>query len=350
MPGHGGCYKSGTQILTAEGSVEIDLLQAGSEVVVLRNGQKVLERIKWIGFSKIDLSRHARVEDAAPIRFRPGAIADNQPVRDLFLSPEHCLIIDGLCVPAKYLVNGGTITSERNHEPFTYYHVELERHGILLAENTPAESYLDTGNRSVFENGDQPRQLHPAFIVNASSERWLTDACAPLVRMADQLEPIWRRLADRSEEMGVALPVAHVINEPDLHILADGQRIQPVSDRDSRYVFTVPAGTQSVTLASRFCIPADRMLPGQRDTRRLGVSVNWIAVRSGDQETILTADDPALQDGWNATEQAGTTMWRWTNGAAAIPWQTVTGPAVLTVRCTPMDQYPLHDETFALVA
>ena len=73
------------------------------------------------------------------------------PCETSSVSPEHCLIIDGLCVRAKLLVNGGSIVSERDRTHVTYYHVELERHGILLAENTPAESYLDTGNRSMFE-------------------------------------------------------------------------------------------------------------------------------------------------------------------------------------------------------
>jgi collagen type I/II/III/V/XI/XXIV/XXVII alpha len=36
----------------------------------------------------------------------------------------------------------------------TYFHVELPRHDVLLAEGLAAESYLDTGNRSVFANAD----------------------------------------------------------------------------------------------------------------------------------------------------------------------------------------------------
>ncbi len=345
-----GCYMNGTRISSAGEPVLVETLQAGSEVTVIRDGQAKLERVKWVGFSTVDLSRHAHVEDAAPIRLRPNAIADNQPTRDLFLSPEHCLIIDGLCVPAKLLVNGGTITSERDHAPFTYYHIELERHGILLAENALAESYLDTGNRSLFDNSDEPRQLHPSFTLNANAERWLTDACAPLIRDADQLEPIWRRLAERSAALGYEVPTPVTTEDPDLHILADGQRISPISDRASRYVFMVPAGTQSVTLASRFCIPADKMISHHRDTRRLGVRVDWIAIRADDNESILPADHPTLRDGWHDAEQSGSTMWRWTDGAATIPWENVAGMAMVTVRCTPVDQYPIHGEAAALVA
>ncbi len=38
------------------------------------------------------------------------------------------------------------------HDEVVFWHVELERHGILLAEGAPAESYLDTGNRRQFGN------------------------------------------------------------------------------------------------------------------------------------------------------------------------------------------------------
>ena len=71
---------------------------------------------------------------------------------------------------------------------------------------------------------------------------------------------------------------------------------------------------------------------------------------SDDAETILSADHPALQEGWNDAERSGAAMWRWTDGAATIPWDNITGSAVVTVRCTPVDQYPVYDETLALVA
>ncbi|MCU4159954.1 Hint domain-containing protein [Acidiphilium sp. AL] len=45
----------------------------------------------------------------------------------------------------------------------TYYHIELPHHAILYAEGTPAESYLETGNRDAFENGGAALLLHPDF-------------------------------------------------------------------------------------------------------------------------------------------------------------------------------------------
>jgi hypothetical protein len=340
----------GARIRAARGDVRIESITAGDEVVVIRDGHETMEPVKWVGSSRVDIARHRHAEDVAPVHIRKDAIADNQPAVDLLVSPEHCLIIDGRCVPAKLLVNGGSITSERDHAPFTYYHIELERHGILLAENTPAESYLDTGNRCWFDNADDPRQLHPVFEVNADSARWLTDACAPLVKIPEEADPIWRRLAERSEQIGFPLPSVQTVEGADLHIVADGRVIQPVSDGDARYIFAVPAGVKSVSLVSRFCIPADKMPPSQRDSRRLGVCVHWIAIRTDDGESILAADHPALQDGWNDPETVGKTIWRWTDGAANVPWDNVCGSAVLTVRCFPVDQYVVYDEQTRLVA
>ena len=50
-------------------------------------------------------------------------------------------------MPAALLVNGVTIMEECWLK-VVFYHVELDRHAVLFAENAPAESYLDTGIRS----------------------------------------------------------------------------------------------------------------------------------------------------------------------------------------------------------
>jgi len=56
----------------------------------------------------------------------------------------------------------------------TYYHVELDDHDLLLAEGLPVESYLDTGDRSNFENGGGPIALHPDFSTRrqATAHMW----------------------------------------------------------------------------------------------------------------------------------------------------------------------------------
>lgn len=344
------CYHAGTQILTAAGERAVETIERGDTVTVMRDGQFSEEVVRWTGSVRIDPSRHAHPELAAPIRVKAGALAANVPARDLLLSPEHCLILNDRCVPVKLLVNGASVVRECPTEPFTYHHIELEKHGILIAEGAPSESYLDTGNRGNFDNADGPNALHPVFEVNPTADRWKTDACAPLASVPDEVAPIWQSLANRAVELGMTIPMPKLVETPDLHLMVDGKRVQPTSDRNNRYVFMVPAGARSVTLASRFCIPADKMIPGMRDTRRLGVSVEWMAIRTATNEVILPADHPALTVGWNDAETDGATTWRWTNGAATIPWESVEGSAVLTVRSAPVAQYPVYDDKLRLVA
>src|SRR4051812_39192199 len=88
------CFMSGARIRAARGDVAVDMIAPGEAVVVIRDGRQSLEPVKWIGHSKVDMTRHAHPEQAAPIRFRAGAIAEGQPLRDLVVSPEHCLVMN----------------------------------------------------------------------------------------------------------------------------------------------------------------------------------------------------------------------------------------------------------------
>ena len=53
-------------------------------------------------------------------------------------------------IPAMNLVNGATI-ARASLDEVTLWHVELDSHDILVANNLPAESYLAMGNRGFFE-------------------------------------------------------------------------------------------------------------------------------------------------------------------------------------------------------
>jgi hypothetical protein len=46
----------------------------------------------------------------------------------------------------------------------TYVHVELETHAVLLAENCPAESFLDENCRNQFQNAAEFHELWAGHI------------------------------------------------------------------------------------------------------------------------------------------------------------------------------------------
>ena len=60
---------------------------------------------------------------------------------------------------------------------------------------------------------------------------------------------------------------------------------------------------------------------------------------------VIAADDPRLIGGWHHAEREGADLWRWTDGSAELPWNGVSGPAVVTVHCTTLTEYPIRDET-----
>lgn len=165
------CYAAGTRIATARGEVPVEDLQAGDTAILATGGTAP---IVWVG--------HWRTRRADPVRVVAGAFGPGLPARDLVLSPEHALFLDGHLIPVQALVNGVSVIREA-WERVTYYHVELDRHGVLLAEGLPAESYLDTGNRASFANGalvtlraDFGRGGEPAA------------SCAPLVLVGPVVE------------------------------------------------------------------------------------------------------------------------------------------------------------------
>jgi hypothetical protein len=279
------------------------------------------------------------------VRIRASAFADNVPHRDLLITQEHCLFADGRLVPARMLVNGSSIVLDQSIETFTYYHVELERHGILLAEGLPAESYLDTGNRGNFSNHASV-SIAPDFAVHAAHKDW-SEAAAPLATERAIVEPIWQRLNDRAAALGLAGSgdmTASTTDDSGLHLLtAAGDVLHPVRVRGEKHLFIVPARAGALTLRSRTFRPADSFGAYVDDRRALGVLVGEIVRTSGRQSqrfvAHLTADTLA---GWHRPESATA---RWTNGNATLPFNDDTAqPAVLEIRIMQTGPYKLETE------
>ena len=186
---HVPCFRAGTRIRTIEGDVTVETLREGSRVVT-SGGEAV--PVVWLGQREIDCRRHPYPEQVWPIRVRAGAIGPGLPARDLYLSPDHAVFVDGVLIPIKHLLNATSIAQVRT-ERVSYWHVELPRHDILLAEGLPAESYLDTGDRARFRNGGMVTTLHPDF----ASRIWDATGCAPLVVTGPAIAAVRRRLAAR---------------------------------------------------------------------------------------------------------------------------------------------------------
>lgn len=332
------CYAAGTAILTPDGEVAVETVQPGDVVMTSEAGRLVPKTVLWAGLREIDLAGHPKPASVAPIRFRQGALGRDLPHRDLLLSPDHCLFIDGGLVPAKLLVNGMTIVRDLNLTTVRYHHIELERHAVLIAEGVEAESYLDTGNRAWFSNAGVAMLLNPEFGINEHLRCWETDACAPLTARPELVRPIWERFASRAKALGLAEPAHATTTEPDLRLMVDGKMVRPLAAQGEltgetigRTVrFVVPEGAASVRLVSRRAAPGETR-PWLDDPRLLGVAVRRMTLRDRTGDTVVDADHPALRDGWHAAEYTATgAPWRWTGGDAALPIVS-DGPCLLEI-------------------
>ena len=214
----------------------------------------------------------------------------------------------------------------------TYFHIELPRHGIVFAEDQPAESYLDTGNRGMFQNAWDALILHPNFPIRS----W-QDTCAPLALGGETLARIRRHLFARAAELGHATS-----EDPDLHLLADGRRIDAQPVPDGSFWLAIPPWSRSLRLVSRSGLARD-LLADSVAARRLGVSVASVALATPRGTRELSLEDPALTTGWHTAEPGR----RWTNGRAALA---LSGPAVIHITLAERLAYHRPRRTAARVA
>lgn len=113
-----------------------------------------------------------------PIRVSRFAIDSRTPQRDLYLSQEHFLLIDGVLIPAKHLVNERSIAFDDNaemSETIEHFCVELNNHQVIFAEGTAADSFRYTGGQIAWDNLADYQNLY-------GSEHKVMPAVAPICR------------------------------------------------------------------------------------------------------------------------------------------------------------------------
>jgi hypothetical protein len=176
IPGTGpNCFGPGTLIRTPHGEMPVENLTVGA-LVTTANGALP---VKWVGRQTIRRNASASWHPSlVPVRVSRFAIDDQTPRRDLYLSQEHCLLIDGVLIPAKHLVNGSSIAFDdvaEMSETIEYFCVEFEDHQVIFAEGTAAESFRYSGRQIGWDNLADYQNLY-------GSERKVMPAVAPICR------------------------------------------------------------------------------------------------------------------------------------------------------------------------
>jgi hypothetical protein len=194
------CFLAGTRIATPTGDAAIEDLRIGDPVSTA-DGR--VAPVRWVGVQCV-VTFFADPLHSFPIRITAGALGEELPVRDLNVSPDHALMLDGVLVQAGALVNGTTIVRETAMpERFTYYHVELDDHALILAEGVPAETFVDNVTRRRFDNYTEYEALY------GEAATTIAELDVPRVKSARQLPAALRaRLTARAAALVPAASTA----------------------------------------------------------------------------------------------------------------------------------------------
>jgi hypothetical protein len=187
------CFAAGTHIRTPDGELLVENLAVG-DLVTTHAGPRP---IKWIGRRCYEGRFIGQNHLILPILLRPHAIAENCPSRDLWVSPGHGICVSDsegkqVLVPAWRLINGTSIVQVAHVERIDYFHIELEEHSLLFAENLPAESFFEIeGFRNQFQNASEFDSLYPGHGAPKNM-------CLPRIEDGFALQEIQNRLARRA--------------------------------------------------------------------------------------------------------------------------------------------------------
>jgi hypothetical protein len=121
--------------------------------------------------------------------------------------------VNNVLVPVKLLISGASIVQVKRRA-VTYFHVELPRHAVILAEGLPVESYLDVGGdvggRANFQNASGTIRLFPDFAalpVSNTALAWETRGAAALVTAGSELAAVRRQIEEQTTRWSVRTAV-----------------------------------------------------------------------------------------------------------------------------------------------
>lgn len=340
------CFLSGSLIKMLDGEQLIEDIRIGDEIMTFdyASNQEVASRVKWVGNKKATVKPWLSDDEAGyPVRIVKDAVADGVPHEDLLITAEHCLFFDGQFIPVRMLVNGSTIFYDHSITEYTYYHIETEKHSVITANGMLTESYLDTGNRHSFkQDGD-----FVLFSKPLATKSWEQDSCHPLTVERSVVEPIYHQINDRAMAMGKRIVASHktLTNDSKLHLITPlGQEIYAFSETNGKYLFNIPAGIDTVYIASRVSRLCDTIGPFIDNRHSLGIEIADILMMTTNRVYKIT--DHLFKSnlsGWHALEKKASS--RWTKGYAILALtHKNTSDRVLSLHIVSSNAYFIEEE------
>lgn len=179
------CFTPGTFVLTPNGAIKIDNLEAGDRVITRDRG---VQAIRWIGATTMPGAYAAANKRLRPVLIRKDALGPNQPERDMRVSRQHRVLVrdwradvmfgepDGVLVPAFALCNDSTIIEERPKEDVTYIHMVFDNHEVIYADGIETESFHPAARTVAGLKSAQRQELLELFPELADGEKFAYDA------------------------------------------------------------------------------------------------------------------------------------------------------------------------------
>jgi len=143
------CFCKGTYIETPSGPCNISDLRVGDLVHTLDRGAVA---IQWIGVSEWRKDQVKYSDRLRPVLIPTGALGPHVPECDLYVSPQHRLLIqssDAICgttqevfASAKHLVGHNGIGYSPKNDGVEYYHMWLGKHEIVKSNGAYTESFF----------------------------------------------------------------------------------------------------------------------------------------------------------------------------------------------------------------
>ncbi|MGL4309645.1 MAG: Hint domain-containing protein [Paracoccaceae bacterium] len=156
------CFTPGTGILTPQGPRPIESLRVGDTVLTQDNGPQPL---RWIGQRRLSVAEMLARPNLAPVRVPKDAFGPGCPSRDLWLSPQHRLLLSGWrtqlaagydrAFAAACKIFGQATTPATR--PVTYLHLLFDAHEVVIADGLACES-LQPSSRALDGFGDANRE------------------------------------------------------------------------------------------------------------------------------------------------------------------------------------------------
>jgi hypothetical protein len=148
------CFTAGSFIETDLGPVRIEDLAEGDLVHTQDQGLQPVLGIKRSFLAAAALRTDPKMR---PVLVKRGALGPDSPNRDMYLSPQHRVLITGykaelyfgspeILVPICKLLNDSTIISCHQLREVTYFHILLDAHAIVFVDGCASESYFLKGD------------------------------------------------------------------------------------------------------------------------------------------------------------------------------------------------------------